>query len=173
MALRILKAYAPPGLAVETSDRMAAARRWLTATSPVITEDYAMRVMGMWAAGAPARELIDLAQPLLSEEAGQRPDGGWAQRPELASDAYATGMVLCALFDIGVLKADDPIYQKGPEFLRATQDQQGAWHVISRAAKVQPYFESGFPYGHDQWISMMGTGWAAGAIARALPDRAP
>jgi hypothetical protein len=30
--------------------------------------------------------------------------------------------------------------------------------------KIQPYFESGFPYGHDQWISQAGTAWAAMAL---------
>jgi hypothetical protein len=30
--------------------------------------------------------------------------------------------------------------------------------------KVQPYFESGFPHGHDQWISHAGTAWAALAL---------
>jgi hypothetical protein len=48
----------------------------------------------------------------------------------------------------------------------------GHWRVLSRAAKFQPYFESGFPYGHDQWISSVGTAWAANALALALesPD---
>jgi len=27
-----------------------------------------------------------------------------------------------------------------------------------------PYFESGFPYGDDQWISQIGTAWAAMAL---------
>lgn len=29
--------------------------------------------------------------------------------------------------------------------------------VRSRAIKFQPYFESGLPYGHDQWISVAAT----------------
>ena len=49
-----------------------------------------------------------------------------------------------------------------------TQAADGSWHVASRAVKSQPYFESGFPYGHDQWISSMGTGWASNALALAL-----
>jgi len=30
---------------------------------------------------------------------------------------------------------------------------------------IQPYFESGFPYQHDQWISFAGTAWADMALA--------
>jgi N-acyl-D-amino-acid deacylase len=42
--------------------------------------------------------------------------------------------------------------------------------VISRAVKFQPYFESGFPHGHDQWISSAGTAWAAMALALTHPQ---
>jgi hypothetical protein len=31
--------------------------------------------------------------------------------------------------------------------------------------KFQPYFESGLPFGHDQWISAADTAWAVQAIA--------
>jgi len=50
-----------------------------------------------------------------------------------------------------------------------TQAEDGSWHVKSRAPKFQPYFDTIFPYGHDQWISAMATGWAATAVAMALP----
>jgi hypothetical protein len=39
---------------------------------------------------------------------------------------------------------------------------------MSRATKFQIYFQSGFPYEHDQWISTMATGWAANALALTL-----
>jgi hypothetical protein len=32
----------------------------------------------------------------------------------------------------------------------------------------QPYFESGFPHGHDQWISQAGTALAATALTFAV-----
>ena len=38
----------------------------------------------------------------------------------------------------------------------------------SRAPEFQPYFESGFPYGHDQWISASATAWATMALAQAM-----
>src|SRR5262252_4980672 len=42
-------------------------------------------------------------------------------------------------------------------FLVNSQHEDGSWYVRSRSVKFQPYFESGFPYGNDQWISTAGT----------------
>ncbi len=36
----------------------------------------------------------------------QREDGGWAQTPDLAADAYATGQVLYTLHELGVPSTD-------------------------------------------------------------------
>jgi hypothetical protein len=59
-------------------------------------------------------------------------------------------------------------------FLLGTQAPEGSWHVASRAViRPQPYFDSGFPYEHDQWISSMATAWAAKALVLSLePARA-
>jgi hypothetical protein len=43
--------------------------------------------------------------------------------------------------------------------------------VRSRAPKFQPYFQSGFPYEHDQWVSSAATAWAVMALAPALEKR--
>src|SRR5205085_2798093 len=98
----------------------------------------------------------------------QRPDGGWAQTADLSSDAYATGQTLHALFEAGV-PTRDPAYQRGVQFLLKTQFPDGSWHVRSRTAKFQPYFQSGFPHDHDQWVSAAGTAWASMALSHALP----
>jgi N-acyl-D-amino-acid deacylase len=45
-----------------------------------------------------------------------------------------------------------------------TQEKDGSWHVQTRAFGFQPYFESGFPHGYDQWISMAATAWSAMAL---------
>src|SRR5262249_32029024 len=82
MAMRVLKAYGPPARSEETRKRLERAKRWLLETNPVITEDWDMRLAGIAAAGASSAELRKAAQPILSR---QRPDGGWAQRDELAS----------------------------------------------------------------------------------------
>jgi hypothetical protein len=165
MAIRALKTYGTPGRAVEMKQRIERAKQWLLGASPATTEDFAMRLAGAAAAGASASELRKLAEPLL---AGQKADGGFSQRDGLAADAYATGMALWTLANAGVLRAGDDPYRKGVKFLLSTQAPDGSWHVSSRATKFQIYFESGFPYGHDQWISTMGTGWATAALAMAL-----
>jgi hypothetical protein len=48
-----------------------------------------------------------------------------------------------------------------------SQQEDGTWHVATRALGFQPYFESGFPHGHDQWISQAGTALAAIALTFA------
>jgi squalene cyclase len=58
---------------------------------------------------------------------------------------------------------------KGIDYLLSTQRADGSWYVRSRAPKFQPFFDGGFPYGHDQWISSMATGWATVALAMSLP----
>ena len=59
--------------------------------------------------------------------------------------------------------------QAGPDFdvERATK----AWVETltpEQRAKSKAYFEGGFPYGHDQWISSWGTAWAAMALVQAM-----
>ena len=161
MAIRALKAYGTPGRAAELQQRIERGKQWLLHAEPVILEDLDMRLVGVAAAGASAAELHKLAEPIL---ALQRSDGGWAQRQEFPSDAYATGMTLWALSEAGVMPPD----RKGVAFLLGTQAPDGSWHVATRATRFQQYFESGFPYGPDQWISTMATGWAANALALSL-----
>jgi hypothetical protein len=103
-------------------------------------------------------------QELLAE---QRPDGGWGQLPSLSSDAYATGQALVALREAGALRVTDAPYTRGVQFLMTTQLADGSLYVKTRAIAFQPYFESDFPHGADQWISMAATNWAAMALAPA------
>ncbi len=161
MAMRALKIYGTPGRLSEMKERIARGKQWLLHAEPVILEDMDMRLVGVAAAGASAAELRKLAEPILAQ---QRSDGGWAQRRGFPSDAYATGMTLWALNEAGVMRPDS----KGIKFLLASQSADGSWHVATRATKFQQYFESGFPYGGDQWISTMATGWAANALALSI-----
>jgi ankyrin repeat protein len=161
MAMRALKTYGPPGRVNEMKQRMERGKQWLMHAEPVILEDMDMRLVGVAVAGASPVELRKLAEPILAQ---QRADGGWAQRRGFPSDAYATGMTLWALNEAGVVRRD----AKGVKFLLGTQSADGSWHVVSRATKFQQYFESGFPYGHDQWISTIATGWAVNALALSI-----
>ena len=100
--------------------------------------------------------------------AEQHPDGGWSQNVHMASDAYATGQTLYALNQAAGVNASEKNYQRGLAYLIKTQQADGSWHIKSRAVKFQPYFQSGFPFDHDQWISSTATGWAVMALAPAL-----
>src|SRR4029079_3401714 len=101
----------------------------------------------------------------------QRRDGGWAQTPDMESDAYATGQSLTALSmsqpDLIKGSAD----ARGVTFLMGTREGDGSWHVRSRAFGFQPYFESGFPHGQDQWISAAATSWATMALVYAAEPK--
>ena len=99
--------------------------------------------------------------------AQQRSDGGWAQIPSLPSDAYATGQALVALRESGAVTLTDSTFTRGVQFLMSTQLADGSWFVKSRAMRIQPFFESGFPYGRDQFVSAAGTNWATQALALA------
>ena len=99
----------------------------------------------------------------------QAPDGGWPQRDQDSPDAYATGMSLFALHEGGTSVTSD-VYRNGVAFLLRNQYQNGAWFVKTRAYPVQLYFESGYPFGRNQWISAAGAAWASLAIANTLPD---
>jgi ankyrin repeat protein len=56
--------------------------------------------------------------------------------------------------------------------LISKQASDGTWHVASRmtspADVSPPYFETGFPYQHDQFISYAGTNWALMALLAAI-----
>jgi hypothetical protein len=165
--MRVLQLYGPPALKPEFAKRIARARDWIAAATPKTTDDAAMQMVGLRWAGAStgdvhraARRVVDL----------QRGGGGWGQNPNLASDAFATGEALWALLEAGQIRTADAVYRRGSEFLLRTQWPDGSWHVRSRAPKFQPYFQSGFPFDHDQWISSFATAWAVMALAPGLPE---
>jgi len=98
--------------------------------------------------------------------------GGWSQLPTLPSDAYATGQALYALYESGSVKPDDDVYQRAVRYLLKTQDDEGAWVVITRSCPIQPFFSSGFPpYYENQFISAAASSWAVIALLNALPDK--
>lgn len=164
-ATKILATYGWPARRAEFDERIARARAFLLASKPVNSFEQADRIMGLKAAGVSDADLAASASALLKL---QRADGGWAQTPYLDSDAFATGTVLSTLYRSGLIKSSDPAYLKGVQFLLKTQFPDGSWYVRSRAPKLQPYFQSAFPYDHDQWISYTATGLAVMALAPAL-----
>jgi hypothetical protein len=164
-SLRALQVYGPPALKPEFEKRIGLARAWLLEARVGTTDDRAMQLAGLSWAGVGREKLRSLGRALI---ATQHSDGGWAQNPNLSSDAYATGQTLWALQETGVLNPADTVYQRGVKYLLSTQWKDGSWYVRSRAPKFQPYFQSGFPFEHDQWISSAATGWAVMALAPAI-----
>ena len=141
------------------------AATWLEQNVAPHTQDRAFRLLGLgWAEASPAA-IAAAARELATSQCA---DGGWSQLEGLATDAYATGEALYALRVGGKMPAADPVYRKGIAYLLRTQAEDGSWHVNSRSIWLQPYFESGFPYGRDQWISTAGTAWAVMALAGSL-----
>ena len=168
LSIRALQLYGLPGRQADFQKRIERAASWLASTTPRNTEDLNMQLLGLHWADAHRQIRQDDVRRL---ERLQREDGGWAQTPDLPTDAYATGQVLYTLHELGI-PADSPVYRRGVDYLLRTQKDDGSWLVRSRAVKIQPYFQSGFPYGHDQWISSAGTAWAAIALSFAsVPDR--
>jgi ankyrin repeat protein len=167
---RAVRDYLPESLKAEKESRLQRARTWLFKTEPQNTEDKTFRLLGLLWTSADENSRKLAALQLLKE---QREDGGWAQLNGLASDAYSTGQVLAALREGVGLSTSDPAYQRGLSFLLKTQQADGSWRVESRlhppAPVSPPYFETGFPYQHDQFISAMGTTWATTALLHALP----
>jgi ankyrin repeat protein len=165
LAVYSLKQYTPAIEKADTEKALARAAAWFVKEKPLTTQDRAFQLLGLsWSNAAAAS--IERAGRVLA--AAQRDDGGWSQLPGMGSDAYATGQALYALNAAGKMQAGDPVYQKGIRYLMSTQAADGTWHVKSRSIWIQPYFESGFPYGHDQWISAAGTSWAAMALSLAV-----
>ncbi len=166
--------------------RRAEALKWLRQADPRETEDRIFRLWGLKHAGADPKDIEAAVADLIRS---QRPDGGWSQldgpgpdgpprtpkdKPydtaeAHSSDAYATGSTLVALHLAGGVATDLPAYRRGLAFLVKSQRNDGSWFIKSRSKPFQPYFESGFPHGPDQFISAAATGWAVAAMALACP----
>ncbi|MGN6137027.1 MAG: DUF1549 domain-containing protein, partial [Aureliella sp.] len=164
LALMGLKAYAREQRAQRAKPRIQECRQWLAEHPP---EDNEQRVFALMA----ARSVADTASMAALRDAilaQQRDDGGWSQTEAMPSDAYATGTSLVALAQAGTAPTH-PNYQRGLRYLIESQLPDGSWHVTTRSRPIQKYFESGFPHGADQFISMAATSWSTLALMLALP----
>lgn len=170
----VLSAYyarqlAAPEQREDVDQAVAAAVRWLDRADPVSQEDHNARLWGLHLLGDKDGALPEAMAAVLAR---QRPDGGWAQLDDMDSDAYATGQTLYLLREAG-MATGEPAWQRGVDWLLRDQLDDGTWHVRTRSHAVQEFFESGFPHGPDQFISISATSWAVAALAGALPDRPP
>lgn len=164
LSLRALQLYQIEGRRAEFEARVRKAGAWLAKTNPEGASDENARLLGLFWSKTHSKQLAESARQVLNH---QRADGSWAQLPGLDGDAYATGQSLYALAVSGVVDTNNPVWKRGIEYLLKTQQADGTWRVKSRSFPFQPYFESGFPYGSDQWISMAGSSWATIALTMA------
>jgi ankyrin repeat protein len=169
LSLRAVQLYSDPSEKADAFVGVARGRKWLESHNPPDTEARTYQLLGLWWAGADRSELKKRAKRLL---AMQQPDGGWASLDGRESDAYSTSEVLVVLHDAGGVPIKDAHWQRGIDYLLNTQAADGSWHVASRlhppALVSPPYFETGYPYGHDQFLSALAADWAVMALARAL-----
>ncbi|HZT33096.1 MAG TPA: ankyrin repeat domain-containing protein [Bryobacteraceae bacterium] len=174
VALRAIQLYTHPSRKAEMQARLARARAWLLSHEPRATEERAFQLLGAHWAGADPAALSRMAAAL---EAAQQADGGWNSLEGRSSDAYSTGQALAALHEAGGVAITHPAWKRGIEYLLKTQAPDGSWQVASRlhppAPVSPPYFETGHPYGHDQFISVMGESLAVIALAEALGPGRP
>jgi hypothetical protein len=98
------------------------------------------------------------------------PAAGWrlAQLPDRENDAYATGLALDALDQGGGVPVTDPAERRGVALLLDTQGAKGTWFVRKRTLDYNKYFDAGFPYGKDQFISLPGSCWATMSLALGI-----
>lgn len=163
-AIRAFQVFGWPGRRAEFNERIARGRAFLSGAKAVTGDDRAMLLLGLFWAGATKSQLEKPAKDLIGH---QREDGGWGGNDNLPSDPYTTAESLAALSESAVVRPTDAVYRRGVDYLLKAQFQDGSWYVPSRAIKFQPYFQSGFPFGHDQWISTAATAMAVSALSPA------
>jgi len=146
--------------AMPKTDHARKASQWLVKTQAKSTQDHVFKILGLHWAGM-KKETKVAAEALLEL---QHKDGGWAQRPEMKSDAYATGQALAVLKQSSLLNTVSPQYKEGVAWLLKNQKPDGSWHVKTHSKPIQKYFESDFPHGKDQFISISATCWAVMAL---------
>ncbi|MBI5800279.1 MAG: hypothetical protein HZA92_06065 [Verrucomicrobia bacterium] len=165
-ALRGLKTFGTPEQRERIRQRTEQVRAWLLKTPAQDNEDRVFRLRALHIAGAAEPDMSRAAQELLQT---QRADGGWAQLAGMETDSYATSTALVALHQAGGLATTDATYRKGLRYLLEKQLADGSWLVTSRSKPIQSYYESGYPHGTNQFISISAASWATTALALSLP----
>jgi ankyrin repeat protein len=165
LSMRGLQLYTPRVDQAAYAKSIQLAATWISGFRPRTNYDLAWRLQGLVWGGRSRDAILAARRELL---AAQRSDGGWPDIPSMESGAFTTGLAMIALQSSG-LPVSDPAYQRGVQYLLSTQLEDGSWHVRSRAAGFQPYFDNGFPHGVDQWISAASTSLATIALTLATP----
>ena len=157
MGVRALTLYPVAGRKSLMEEKVRRAQHWLLGVDARSAEDRAMKLMGLVWTKAPRSELEEAVRQILGQ---QQAGGGWPQRDGMEPDAYATGISLYALYTAGI-SSTNGAYLRGVRFLQQNQYQDGSWLVKTRAYPTQPYFETGYPFGNNQFISAGAASWSA------------
>lgn len=165
LSMRGLQLYTPRVDKAAYAESIRLAAKWIGEYRPRTNYELAWRLQGLAWGGKSKDAQLKARRDLM---AVQRADGGWSDIASMESSAYTTGLAMMALQSSG-LPVSDPAYQRGVQYLLNTQLEDGSWHVRTRAAGFQPYFDNGFPHGVDQWISAAGTSLATMALTLATP----
>ncbi len=167
LALRSLRVWGSDKLAKEIKERTKKSAAWILETSPKTNEDQVFQLLGFSEVKADKSIIENSAKALIAK---QKSDGGWAQIDSLDSDPYATATALVSLHFTKMLSNKDKAFQDGVKYLIKTRKEDGSWFVKSRSKPFQTYYESGFPHGKDQFISVAASGWAATALLLSLAE---
>jgi len=136
---------------------------WLDEQSEgVSTEWLAMRLLVEIRIGAPERAQARLERFIEL----QHEDGGWswvADGADEPSDAYATGVALYTLRQIG-LSPVHPAVRAAVDALVASQNAEGIWSLPSRLTSAEASSEKDYIY--EYWA----TAWAVIGLAEVLPE---
>jgi alkaline phosphatase D len=168
VALRALSDFGTKEQQTKIEARRKTVGKWLLETQPKGMEDRVFRFRALQSLSDADEAVTKARKELIGS---QQEDGGWAQKSDMKSDAYATGTALVALLRDGNLAVGHSVIQGGLRYLLNTQGKDGSWHVVTRAKPFQKYFETGFPHKKDQFISIAGSSWATLALLLTLPEK--
>jgi N-acyl-D-amino-acid deacylase len=73
-----------------------------------------------------------------------------------------------ALKEAHAIPIDSPAYRRGVQYLMNSQLEDVSWHAQTRTPALQPYFDSDFPHGPDQFISAAASNWVTMALATVV-----
>ena len=143
---------------------------WLKKQQPSTAEDRSFRLLGLAWGNADQATRRRAAADIIAQ---QRADGGWGQRSEMATDAYATGLSMYALQASGSASPDDPAMKRGAEkVFSSTQRADGSWFVASRSPKFQPVLRRRLPIRPGPVDLVDGDGLGHGGPGRRRTGRA-